>query len=373
MPFVEKFFEKKPRDLNSNDLLEFIDKELEENIHLDYKSGSLIENVKKLAIHVSAFANTEGGLLILGVDEDKVKNGNKTIRVYPKKPPTWIEPKFEKETLEKQLNAEIDPSVPIKIVPIRKSKKDHQVVFLIDIPKSNLLHLHNDKHFFYKRGNFESRPMSRDEVIDFIKIRLSFERCAWFRFHLEESLKSFMYEVLCTFEPDYLKQRKSGNKETVKRFSKLLSLPIDEIFNSVKQVTVRDSISFGKRDLHYFVNDLKEISEYSHKEITPRELVLFDKIIEDAQNEKEVWDKFDHYVWLSEQFSIQNFMNMSLLQFAEACPEEEHFLRKLHTYSKFLLYFLKDVFALWNILNGIKINYGDFRSSEAVTEIYGDS
>ena len=82
MSFVKKFFEKKPQDLKCKDLSEFIDKKLEESINLDYKSGSFIENIEKLANHVSAFANTEGGLIILGVSEKKVKINNKTIRIY---------------------------------------------------------------------------------------------------------------------------------------------------------------------------------------------------------------------------------------------------------------------------------------------------
>ena len=134
MGFVELFF-KDRKEITAEDIESFISQQIEENMNLDYKDIKLYNNPDKLANHIASFANSEGGLIILGVSEKKIKDEKgKTTNIYPKEI-TWGETSLPKETLENKIKVRIKPQIDgLLIKPIRKKEK---VIFLIDIPKSN--------------------------------------------------------------------------------------------------------------------------------------------------------------------------------------------------------------------------------------------
>jgi len=365
MSFIERFFKKKPEEVKVEDVQKFINRKIEESVNLDYKSISIINNIKKIAKYVSAFANTDGGLLILGVSEERRSKGKKTQKIYPENI-TWINHSYTREHLEKKLNASVDPAVPLRIVPIRKSKDEPKVIFLLDIPKSNELYMHRNTHRFYKRLNFESVPMERIDVIGFIKIRLSYERCAWFRFHLDEKLVGFMDEAICALSPQI---REFDHKKIVKAFENFLKLPIEKIFHDVKHIKIREAVGLGD-DLKYLGEELDKINEYPHDEVTPEERMLFDGIREEARSEQQLWDMSVYAEW-AEFRKIENWMNLSILEFAKAIKDEEHFLKRIRNHTRFLISFLKDVLKLKKLLDEMKKRYGDFESSKVVQERYG--
>ena len=85
MGFIETFLKKKPLDITKDDIESFIQRKIEENLNLDYKDIRIYSKFDDLAKHVSAFSNSEGGLLILGVSEEKIKEGNRVLRIFPKR------------------------------------------------------------------------------------------------------------------------------------------------------------------------------------------------------------------------------------------------------------------------------------------------
>lgn len=146
---------------------------IEENLHLDYKGAGSISKTdsrkKEISKDVSAFANSDGGVVIYGVREfDDAQR---------KHLPEKIEPidgiEFSKEWLEQVINSSISPRINgIKITPIQIGKKeDNQIVYVVEIPKSNTAHQAKDKRY-YKRYNFESIMMEDYEIKDIIN-RLS--------------------------------------------------------------------------------------------------------------------------------------------------------------------------------------------------------
>ena len=140
---------------------QLITDKVQENIHLDYKAAdSLGRGDKKkdeITKDVSAMANSDGGIIIYGVKEDQEK----------KQFPGTIDPinpkEFSKEWLEQVIN-NIQPKIDgIIIYPV--TLDDNNVIYVVEIPKSNTAHQSNNKRY-YKRFNFESEPMEDYEIRD---------------------------------------------------------------------------------------------------------------------------------------------------------------------------------------------------------------
>ena len=152
-------FLKKDRYL-IEDIYSLITNEVEENIHLDYKAaGALDKDDKKrneITKDISAFANSDGGIIIYGVSEEDHK-------------PKEISPIdgriYTKEWLENVIQL-IQPRIEdIKIYPIRVDDI-RQSIYVVKIPRSsNAPHMARDKRY-YKRFNFKSEPMEDYEVKD---------------------------------------------------------------------------------------------------------------------------------------------------------------------------------------------------------------
>ena len=142
------------------DIENLINNEVEENVHLDYKaSGALDKEDKKrteITKDVSAFANSDGGIIVYGVsEEDHRPKGISPIdgRIYTKE---WL------ENVIQLIQPRIDD---LKIFPVRINELE-QSIYVVKIPRSgDAPHMARDKRY-YKRFNFKSEPMEDYEVKD---------------------------------------------------------------------------------------------------------------------------------------------------------------------------------------------------------------
>src|SRR5437016_2958960 len=98
-----------PAGFSAPALDEFLKQSIEESLNLDYKDIRASDNPDKLAQTVCAFANSEGGLLVLGIDEqrDTDEKGN-VIKVRPGKI-SWGPKSLTKEAVESRLIVRIHP------------------------------------------------------------------------------------------------------------------------------------------------------------------------------------------------------------------------------------------------------------------------
>jgi hypothetical protein len=142
------------------DLQMLIKNQIEESINLDYKSARAIDNSpkknKEIAKHISAFANSDGGIIIYGIEENDHRpqslsfvDGNQ----------------FTKEWLENIIDSHIHQKIhDLIIYPIRVKGDVEKTVYLVKIPPSdNVPHQCSDK-VYYRRYNFKSVPMEEYEI-----------------------------------------------------------------------------------------------------------------------------------------------------------------------------------------------------------------
>ncbi|QKJ32438.1 ATP-binding protein [Mucilaginibacter mali] len=135
---------------------------IEENTELEYKAAAALQREDKKITEatkdVSAFANSNGGILIYGISENQAS----------KHLPGNIDPvdrkAITKEWLEQILNARIRPRIhglKIHVITIA----DDKVVYVLEIPKGETAHQANDK-LYYRRHNFSVESMFDYEIRD---------------------------------------------------------------------------------------------------------------------------------------------------------------------------------------------------------------
>ena len=145
-----------------DDIKTLIKNEAEESVHLDFKAtGSLSKDDRKkseIAKDVSAFANSDGGIIVYGIEERDHKayalsyiDGN----TYTKE---WLE-----QVIQDNIQQRIEE---LKIFPIRDNGDITKSIYIVKIPRSSKApHMSADK-CYYKRNNFRSVKMEEYEVRD---------------------------------------------------------------------------------------------------------------------------------------------------------------------------------------------------------------
>lgn len=138
------------------DIQNLIDSGIKESLTLEYKK-ELGKN-KEIAIDISAFANTSGGVIVYGVEEER------GIPISL----SWINNKGIKERIENVILSNIQPKLEgYKIKQIDNPSNREKSVFVVTIPESiNVPHMANYR--YYKRHHFKSEPMDDYEVKDAI-------------------------------------------------------------------------------------------------------------------------------------------------------------------------------------------------------------
>lgn len=152
-------------DWTLDDIKELLANGEQENLMLEYKASLAIgewtdSKRNELAKDVCAFANSAGGLIVIGIGEVDHKpalldDGVDTSRV-------------SKEAIESALRARIAPRVDdLTIKEIPNPEKPFFAYFVIGIPRSmRAPHMCSPMHRYYRRYNFECVPMEHYEVED---------------------------------------------------------------------------------------------------------------------------------------------------------------------------------------------------------------
>lgn len=154
------------KNIDQDYLESLISNKIEENDQLDYKI-EVTDNNAEIAKDISSFANTNGGNIIYGIEEEK----NKPIRIAP------IRIVGLRERLDQITHNGIDPPLNIKIWPVDVDiGGESGQVYILYIPKKYpLLHFAKKNKRYYKRTNFTSTPMEKPEIDLAYKLKLQNE------------------------------------------------------------------------------------------------------------------------------------------------------------------------------------------------------
>jgi hypothetical protein len=148
-----------------DDLNALIANQITEDLHLDYKRSAAFEKplneVKAdLSKDVSAFANSDGGVLVYGIVEDN------TTKLPVSVDGGVDHSKWSRERIESLINAYVSPRIDgLEVHQIRLSAD--RSAYVIAAPKSSRgPHQERITFRYYKRFNFSSEPMEDYEIQD---------------------------------------------------------------------------------------------------------------------------------------------------------------------------------------------------------------
>jgi hypothetical protein len=149
------------------DLDRLIAERITESLTLEYKRSAALANDRKsrdeicneLCKDVSAFANSAGGQIVYGMEDDKD---------VPTKVDDGVGPPVTKEWIEQVLDSRIQPRIEGLVITPIELAKGYGFVLTIPQATSRAPHQAPDKKY-YKRQNFKSSPMEDYEIRDTLR------------------------------------------------------------------------------------------------------------------------------------------------------------------------------------------------------------
>lgn len=151
-----------------------------ESIRTEFKSGKLLEDqqqnkwVADLSKEVSAFANTEGGELFLGINEDRKSKPRVAEEI------DGILSTLGPERLQQLIEGNVFPYLPgLRVHPVKLTSIPDRVAFVIHVPQGSTAYQANDGRY-YGRSEFEAKFLPDHEI----RLRMSRGKVARAAVHL---------------------------------------------------------------------------------------------------------------------------------------------------------------------------------------------
>jgi predicted HTH transcriptional regulator len=207
-----------------------------ESIRREFKAGLMFENgpeskwVESLSKEVSALANTEGGELFLGINEDK-KGRPRTATSIDGIPIAFLAP----ERLQQLIEGNVSPYLPgIRVQRIKLSAFSDRVAFVIQVPQGSTAYQAKDGRY-YGRSEFEAKHLPDHEI----RLRMNRGRIAKAAIHLQLKRVALGSE----FESD-LREKHSLAIEAFKADAAAAIQRFPELLDLMKAKYHPDEISF---------------------------------------------------------------------------------------------------------------------------------
>lgn len=201
MGVIKHLFGKEPSDIRIQDIQSLIDIRREEDRHLEYKAPRILGEPEKLSEWISAFLNADGGVIIVGVCEDKPAEKEKVqSRIYP----TRIElvgAEYPKERVEQLIYSHIsaDSRPIIGVYPVRDDVDPSKAIYLVEVPEGDNPPYQAGDGKYYRRLNATKYAMPHREIADFFGRRRKPQLTATLEFidiKIEDSVYQFTLRIL---------------------------------------------------------------------------------------------------------------------------------------------------------------------------------
>jgi hypothetical protein len=161
---------------NYADLQAFLQQQISENLTLDYKrelSTSSNKDRAELCKDVSALANSRGGAIIYGVDEDST---DRTPQLPPAGTPRSVGRQSVEEWAAQVLRSGVQPPMDFEMQPFDYGAGPDKCVLVIRTTASpsapHMVTLQGDNRYYgryYRRSNYESRIAEQYEVREMLE------------------------------------------------------------------------------------------------------------------------------------------------------------------------------------------------------------
>lgn len=159
---------KKPWEWNEEDLKNYIKIGWEENIRLEFKDSRIFQQnenkyKQKILQEISAFANSEGGVLVIGIKEGPSHIRKKSIAVDIDE---GVDSNvISRDRLNEIINSNISPPLAgIRINSITLSNNDGRVAYAIFVPQGSTAHQSNIDKLYYIRDELRSTAMNDHQI-----------------------------------------------------------------------------------------------------------------------------------------------------------------------------------------------------------------